>query len=135
MKIYVKALFALAAVICLAFALANAAPRTHVATSRAALSVSGEETITGEVTDAMCAANKDQRGEKHQNCATMCMKDHGAAIVIVTDGEKIYTVDDSTSKEIKDTLIANAAKIVKVTGTVTSKDGKNTILVTKVEAE
>lgn len=101
------------------------------------LAAAEEQTVVGEVTDSMCASMKDKRGESHKQCAMLCIKQHGSDIVIAAEGDKLYTVDKSTSKELRDKLIQNVAKKVKVTGTVTvtTKDGENSIVVTKVEAQ
>ncbi len=54
--------------------------------------LAAEGSWTGYIVDNMCGA-KDADG-KHGDCATKCVKEHGAKYALVTDSDKkVYTLD------------------------------------------
>jgi len=76
----------------------------------------------GWVTDDHCNAKGAKEG--HADCATKCVKDHGAKYALVTPSDgKVYVLDP------QDKAAEHAGHHVKVTGTV---DG-NTLKVAKIE--
>ena len=76
----------------------------------------------GWVTDDHCNAKGAKEG--HADCATKCVREHGAKYALVTPSDgKVYTLDP------QDKAAEHAGHHVKVTGTV---DG-NTLKVAKIE--
>ena len=95
-------------------------------TSVPALAAGKSETLTGEVSDAMCGAKHEMQG-KAADCTRACMK-HGSKYALVV-GDKVYTLETS-DKAALDTLNDLAGAKAKVTGEV---DG-TTIAVKSVAA-
>jgi hypothetical protein len=84
------------------------------------------QTLTGEVSDAMCGAKHEMAG-KAADCARACVK-HGSKYALVV-GDKVYTLETS-DKAALDTLNGLAGAKATVTGEV---DG-TTITVKSVAA-
>ena len=81
-----------------------------------------ENAYVGWVTDDHCGAKGAKDG--HADCATKCVKEHGAKYALVTPSDgKVYVLDP------QDKVAEHAGHHVKVTGTV---DG-NTLKVAKIE--
>ena len=90
------------------------------------LAAGKSETLTGEVSDAMCGAKHEMPG-KPAECARACVK-HGSKFALVV-GDKVYTLETS-DKAALDKLNDLAGAKAKVTGEV---DG-TTITVKSVAA-
>jgi hypothetical protein len=91
-----------------------------------ALAAGKSQTLTGEVSDAMCGAKHEMQG-KAAECTRVCMK-HGSQYALVV-GDKVYTLETS-DKAALDKLNDLAGAKAKVTGEV---DG-TTIAVKSVAA-
>ena len=91
-----------------------------------ALAAGKSQTLTGEVSDAMCGAKHEMQG-KAAECTRACMK-HGSQYALVV-GDKVYTLETS-DKAALDKLNDLAGAKAKVTGEV---DG-TTIAVKSVAA-
>ena len=87
-----------------------------------------EGSWTGWVTDSMCQAKGDNA--KHADCATKCVKEHGAkyALYDPTD-KKVYVLDP------QDKAAAHAGHNVKVKGTVEGDTIKVTSITMAPEAK
>jgi hypothetical protein len=91
-----------------------------------ALAAGKSQTLTGEVSDAMCGAKHEMPG-KAAECTRVCMK-HGSQYALVV-GDKVYTLT-TADKAALDKLNDLAGAKAKVTGEV---DG-TTIAVKSVAA-
>src|ERR1700694_2917780 len=91
-----------------------------------ALAAGKSQTLTGEVSDAMCGAKHEMKG-KAADCTRVCMK-HGSQYALVV-GDKVYTLETS-DKTALDKLNDLGGARGKVTGEV---DG-TTIAVKSVAA-
>jgi hypothetical protein len=91
-----------------------------------ALAAGKSETLTGEVSDAMCGAKHEMPG-KAADCTKGCVK-HGSKYALVV-GDKVYTLETSDTAAL-DKLNSLAGAKAKVTGDV---DG-TTVTVKSVEA-
>jgi hypothetical protein len=91
-----------------------------------ALAAGKSQTLTGEVSDAMCGAKHEMPG-KAADCTRACMK-HGSKYALVV-GDKVYTLETSDQAAL-DKLNDLAGAKAKVTGEV---DG-TTITVKSVAA-
>ena len=90
------------------------------------LAAGKSESLTGEVSDAMCGAKHEMKG-KAAECTRVCMQ-HGSKYALVV-GDKVYTLE-TTDKAALDKLNDLAGAKAKVTGEV---DG-TTIAVKSVAA-
>src|SRR5277367_5314214 len=79
-----------------------------------ALAAGKSQTLTGEVSDAMCGAKHEMPG-KAADCTRGCMK-HGSKYALVV-GDKVYTLETS-DKAALDQLNDLAGEKAKVTGEV-----------------
>src|ERR1700687_3037747 len=79
-----------------------------------ALAGGKSETLTGEVSDAMCGAKHEMKG-KAAECTRVCMQ-HGSKYALVV-GDKVYTLETS-DKAALDKLNDLAGAKAKVTGEV-----------------
>jgi hypothetical protein len=95
-----------AAVLALQFALG--------ASALTALAAGKSQTLTGQVSDAMCGA-KHEESAKPGDCTRACVK-HGASYALVV-GDKVYTLQTSDKKAL-DMLDKLAGAKAKVTGEV-----------------
>jgi hypothetical protein len=91
-----------------------------------ALAAGKNETLTGEVSDAMCGAKHEMPG-KAADCTRGCLK-HGSKYALVV-GDKVYTLETADQAAL-DKLDGLAGAKAKVTGEV---DG-TTIIVKSVAA-
>jgi len=91
-----------------------------------ALAAGKSETLTGEVSDAMCGAKHEMPG-KAADCTKGCVK-HGSKYALVV-GDKVYTLE-TTDAAALEKLNSLAGAKAKVTGDV---DG-TTVSVKSVEA-
>lgn len=77
----------------------------------AVLTFATEGTWTGYISDSHCGAKGAKEG--HADCATKCVKEHGAKYVFVDDKDhKVYNIDD------QDKVAAHAGHHVTVKGSV-----------------
>lgn len=79
-----------------------------------AMAADKSQTLTGEVSDAMCGAKHEMPG-KAADCTRACVK-HGSNYALVV-GDKVYTLQTSDSGAL-DTLDKLAGAKAKVTGEV-----------------
>lgn len=79
-----------------------------------ALAAGKSQTLTGEVSDAMCGAKHEMPG-KPADCTRACVK-HGSKYALVV-GDKVYTLETS-DKATLDKLNDLAGTKAKVTGEV-----------------
>jgi hypothetical protein len=79
-----------------------------------ALAAGKSQTLTGEVSDAMCGAKHEMPGSAAE-CTRACMK-HGSKYALVV-GDKVYTLETS-DKAALDKLNDLAGARAKVTGDV-----------------
>ena len=79
-----------------------------------ALAAGKSETLTGEVSDAMCGAKHEMPG-RAADCTKGCVK-HGSKYALVV-GDKVYTLE-TTDKATLDKLDELAGAKAKVTGEV-----------------
>lgn len=79
-----------------------------------AMAAGKSQTLTGEVSDAMCGAKHEMPG-KAADCTRSCMK-HGSKYALVV-GDKVYTLETS-DKATLDKLDELAGAKAKVTGEV-----------------
>jgi hypothetical protein len=79
-----------------------------------ALAAGKSQTLTGEVSDAMCGAKHEMKGSSAE-CTRACMK-HGSKYALVV-GDKVYTLETS-DKSALDKLNDLAGAKAKVTGDV-----------------
>ena len=83
-------------------------------TAAPALAAGKSQTLTGEVSDAMCGAKHEMPGSAAE-CTRACMK-HGSKYALVV-GDKVYTLETS-DKAALDKLNDLAGARAKVTGDV-----------------
>jgi hypothetical protein len=83
-------------------------------TAAPALAAGKSQTLTGEVSDAMCGAKHEMPGSAAE-CTRACMK-HGSKYALVV-GDKVYTLETS-DKAALDKLNDLAGAKAKVTGEV-----------------
>ncbi len=92
-----------------------------------ALAAGKSQTLTGEVSDAMCGAKHEEMPSKPAECTRVCIK-HGANYALVV-GDKVYILETSDKAALNKLNDLAGAK-AKVTGEV---DG-TTIAVKSVAA-
>lgn len=88
-------------------------------------------TIQGEVVDVFCYVGHGAKGPGHANCAKKCIEG-GLPVGILTDDGKLYLAAGDHVPMNKE-LAKHAAKQVKATGKVSTRDGVNLIEITKLE--
>lgn len=77
----------------------------------AAFALAAEGSWTGYISDSQCGAKGMEA--KHADCATKCVKDHGAKYVFVNEADKkVYAID------AQDKVAAHAGHHVTVKGTI-----------------
>lgn len=77
----------------------------------AAFAFAADSTMTGYISDSHCGAKGAKAG--HEECATKCVKEHGAKYVFVNDSDhKVYAID------AQDKVAEHAGHHVVVKGTV-----------------
>ena len=87
---------------------------TTVVAAVPALAAGKSQTLTGEVTDAMCGAKHEMPGDA-ANCTRGCVK-HGSKYALVV-GDKVYTLETS-DKAALDKLNDLAGAKAKITGEI-----------------
>lgn len=93
----------------------------------------GDISVQGEVVDLACYMGHQARGEKHADCAEMCIKG-GMPIGLLTDKGSVYLLlEDHTSKDAYQSLKSMAAKQVNVMGDLHKRGGLQAIIVEKAQ--
>ena len=96
--------------------------------SLAAPAFAKTETVKGEIVDQACyMKDKKNMGAAHKECAETCAK-KGQPLAIVTADGKIYQIAGPLAADNNAKLVAHVAHTVEITGDVTEKDGKMTIV-------
>ena len=91
----------------------------------------GAKTIRGELLDLTCYMGHGAQGTKHQECATMCIKEGLPMGLLTKEGAVYVIVEDHDNKDAYQSLKGLAAEQVEVTGEVAEKGGIRSISVTK----
>ena len=90
-----------------------------------------EMTVKGQIVDQGCyLKDKANTGNNHgdkTDCATMCAK-KGAPMAIVTEDGKVYQLGGGLAADSNAKIVPHVSHTVEVTGDVTEKDGKMTIV-------
>jgi hypothetical protein len=79
------------------------------------------QTIKGEVVDMMCYLDHGAKGEKHQGCASKCIKSGGPVGLLTADDQLYLIVGDH--QPMNDQLVDKAAKTVTLKGKVVERNG------------
>ena len=85
----------------------------------------GEVTVTGEVLDMACYLDHGAMGEKHADCAKMCI-DSGLPVGLRDKDGKVYLLVGE-HKPLNKELAEYAAKTITVHGKFVHRDGINMI--------
>ena len=101
----------------------TATPKTAAAQPAKAKQV----TVTGEIVDTGCYLGHAERGEKHKQCAQLCIQ-KGMPMGLLTEAGDLYLLtpphqNTDAYKQVKDW----AAQTVEVTGTVMERNGLKSI--------
>ncbi len=83
------------------------------------------QTVKGEVVDLMCYLDHGAKGEKHQGCATKCIKGGGPVGLLTSDDQLYLVIGDH--KPINDVLGDKAAQTVTLKGKVVERNGMKMI--------
>ena len=81
---------------------------------------SAPTTLTGEIVDISCYKQKgvaEGTGAKHAECAKICVRDKDAAVGILTDGDGLYKVWGSMSRDKYAKVMPYIGQTVEITGT------------------
>lgn len=94
---------------------------------------SGEQTLTGEVTDVFCYLSHPQEGlgPKHAGCAKRCIQ-NGLPVAIKV-GNQLYLATMNDHNPANQQLVAFAGQQVTVRGKVTELDGQHLIAISSVQ--
>jgi hypothetical protein len=84
------------------------------------LAAASEKTLTGEIIDLMCYADHNATGEKHAECAALCIKG-GGPVAILSDGKAYLVVGEH--KPMNDQLAEYAGKTITLKGKLASNGG------------
>ncbi len=77
-------------------------------------------TLTGEVVDISCYKQKGVvggTGAAHVECARMCVRDKGAALGILSDGDGLFRLWGEMSRDKYAKLLPYVGQTVEITGT------------------
>ncbi len=93
-------------------------------------------TVKGEVIDTVCYGRMGAKatGAGHAACALKCAKNGNTMAILTKDG-KVYSITGEYAAEKNAKLIEYVAKDVTAEGTVSEKDGKSSIDVSKIMVE
>ncbi len=83
----------------------------------------GPTTVTGEVLDMACYLDHGAHGEKHADCAKMCISSGLPVGIKSADGTVYLLIGEH--KPATDMLAEYAAKTVTVKGKLVTRDGMN----------
>src|SRR5579863_987519 len=109
-----------------------AGERAVAAEEGASKEMTAPKTVQGEVLDMNCYMDHGAKGEKHKDCAAMCVKDGAPMGLLTTDGKVYLLVENHSKKEAYDSLKNMAAEQVKVTGSERSRGGITAVSVDSV---
>ncbi|HEY2140047.1 MAG TPA: hypothetical protein VGH00_08200 [Chthoniobacterales bacterium] len=84
------------------------------------IAAASEKTLTGEIVDLMCYADHNATGEKHAQCAALCIKG-GGPVAILSDGKAYLVVGEH--KPMNDRLAEYAGKTITLKGKLASSGG------------
>ncbi len=84
-----------------------------------------EVTVKGEVIDMVCYLDSGKTGEKHAECAKMCIES-GTPVGLKGEDGKTYLIVGE-HKPMNKELAEHAAKTITVKGKLVSRDGINLI--------
>jgi hypothetical protein len=76
-------------------------------------------TLTGEVVDISCYKEKGVAagtGKAHIECAKMCVRDKGASLGILTDGDGLFRLWGDMSRDKYAKLVPYIGQTVEITG-------------------
>jgi len=90
------------------------------------------KSIKGEIVDLMCYLDHGAKGEKHQGCASKCIKSGGP--VGLLSGDDLYLVIGD-HKPMNEELASKAAQTVTLKGKVVEKHGMKMIENAELEKE
>jgi hypothetical protein len=93
--------------------------------SARAVDESGEVTVKGEVLDMACYLDHGASGEKHAECAKMCISSGLPVGIKGTDGKTYLLIGEH--KPLNSVLAEYAGKMITVKGKLVSRDGINMI--------
>ena len=92
------------------------------------------ETVKGKIVDQTCylkdktnTANNHKMPEETADCAVGCAK-QGAPLALLTEDGKLYQITGGLAADMNAKLIPHIAHTVEITGDVTEKDGKPTLV-------
>ncbi len=91
----------------------------------------GEQTIQGELVDLACYLEHGGKGEKHKACATSCAQSGLPIGLLDKHGKLTLVVGDH--KPMNSELADKMGTTVKLTGTVSSRNGMKMIEVSSVQ--
>lgn len=77
-------------------------------------------TLTGEIVDISCYKQKgvaEGTGAKHVDCAKICVRDKDAAVGILTDGDGLFKLWGSMSRDKYLKVMPYLGQTVEITGT------------------
>ena len=83
------------------------------------------QTIKGEIVDLMCYIDHGAMGEKHADCATVCIKSGGPVGIVTSDGEAYLVIGQH--EPINKQLIPFAGKTITLKGKVVERGGMRMI--------
>jgi hypothetical protein len=87
--------------------------------------------VQGEVVDMACYMGHQAMGEKHKDCAEMCVKGGMPMGLVTAQGDVYLLLEDHSSKAPYDSLKAMTAQQVKVSGDLHKRGGVQAITVEK----
>lgn len=83
------------------------------------------QTVKGEVVDLMCYLDHGAKGEKHADCAKMCIESGGPVGLLTADNKLYLLVGEH--KPMNDKLASLAAKTITVKGKIVERNGMKMI--------
>jgi hypothetical protein len=96
-----------------------------------AASVTGEQTIEGELVDLTCYLDHGARGEHHKSCATSCAL-KGLPIGLLGKDDTITLVVGAHERPMNSELADRMGTMVQLTGKIVSRNGMRMIEVSGV---
>ncbi|MBI4341651.1 MAG: hypothetical protein HY598_05155 [Candidatus Omnitrophica bacterium] len=106
---------------------------THAMPTASGAGVTGEQTLTGEVTDVFCYLSHPQEGlgPTHAGCAKKCI--NSGLPVAIKVGERLYLATMADHNPANQQLASLAGQQVTVRGNVLERDGQWLIAISSVE--
>lgn len=90
-------------------------------------------TISGEIVDMACYMGGGEHGEKHAQCANMCVTGGAPMGLLTKSGDLYLVVADHANEKPYDEAKKLAGGGAKLTGHVTKKGGVQALIVDKTE--